>query len=72
MSGRHMKLADIKRIHWRKYLSRKIIILAICGVAGYAVEHYLHIWFAGKGGEVAIGAVLDHLFLEVPVIEEMA
>lgn len=65
----HMKLADIKRVHWRKYLSRKVAILAVVSVAGYALEHYFHIWFAGKGGEIAFGTVIEHLFFEVPVVE---
>lgn len=69
MGIRQMKLADIKRVHWRKYLSRKIVILTIFGMAGYALEHYCHIWFAGKGGEIAFGTVIEHLFLEMPVVE---
>jgi hypothetical protein len=57
------------KIHWRKYLTRKVIILAVFAVAGYAAEHYLRLWFAGKGAELALGTVLEHTFFEVPMEE---
>lgn len=59
----------IKRIHWKKYLTRKVIILTLFVAAGYAAEHYLHIWFAGKGAELAFGTILEHTLFEVPIEE---
>jgi hypothetical protein len=64
-----IKFADLRRIHWKKYLTRKVFILALFGAAGYTLEHYWHIWFAGKGGELAFGTVVEHLLFEVPVEE---
>ena len=59
----------LPKINWKKFISRKIIILAVCAAIGYSLEHYLHLWFAGKGGELALGTVVEHLFFEVPVEE---
>lgn len=71
-SIRNMVLADVKRIHWRKYLSRKVWILALFGAVGYLIEHSYHLWWAGKGGEVLTGVLVEHLFMEVPMVEEIA
>ena len=59
------------RIHWRKYFTRKFFILGGFVLAGYAAEHYLHLWFAGKGAELALGTILEHTLFEVPM-EEMS
>ena len=64
---KHLLLTDFRRIHWRKFISRKVIVLAVFGAAGYAAEHYLHIWFAGKGGEIMFGTIIEHILFGVPV-----
>jgi len=66
---KHLLLTDFRKIHWRKFVSRKIVVLVIFGAAGYAIEHYLHLWFAGKGGEIAFGTLLEHILFGVPVEE---
>ena len=60
---------DLRRIHWRKYITRKVIILGVFGIVGYYIEHAFHVWYAGKGGEIAIGTVIEHILFEVPVEE---
>ncbi len=60
---------DFRRIHWRKYLTRKVIILTAFGLVGVYTEHVLHLWFLGKGGELAIGTVIEHLLFEIPIEE---
>jgi len=66
---KHPLLTNGRRIHWRKFITRKVVVLALFGAAGYAAEHYLHLWFAGKGGEVMFGTILEHILFEVPVEE---
>lgn len=66
---KHLLLTDFRKIQWRKFISRKIIVLAIFGMAGYFIEHHLHLWYAGKGGEVAFGTILEHTLFGVPVEE---
>lgn len=67
---KHLNAAELRHIHWRKYLTRKVVILTIFGALGYMAEHYLHLWFAGKGGEIALGTVIEHVLFEVPVETE--
>jgi hypothetical protein len=57
----------IPRIHWRKYLTRKVFILSGFVIAGLSAEHYLHLWFCGKGAELALGTILEHTLFEVPM-----
>jgi hypothetical protein len=64
---KHTLLTDFRHVHWRKFITRKVIVLAIFGAIGYAAEHYLHLWFAGKGGEIAFGTIIEHTFFEVPM-----
>jgi hypothetical protein len=56
-----------KKIHWRAYFERKFIFLLIFGVCCYALEHYWHLYIAGKGGELALGTVLEHAFFGIPM-----
>jgi hypothetical protein len=68
-SLKEITLRDLQRIHWKHYLTRKVVILAAFGCAGMVVEHYLHIWWFAKGGEILIGSVFEHLTFEIPLLE---
>ena len=63
---------DIRCIHWRKYITRKIVILTVCAAGGFIAEHYLKIWWLGKGGELLFGSVFEHIAFEVPLLEKSA
>ena len=53
------------RIRWRKYVTRRIVVVTALSFIGYAFAHYLHLYFAAKGGEMCLGAVVGHLLVEV-------
>ena len=61
---------DLQRIHWKHYLTRKVIILGTLGICGFVIEHYFHLWMFGKGGELIVGEVASHLLLGVPLMEK--
>jgi hypothetical protein len=57
-----------KRVHvpdWRKFVTRRILVVTAFAVAGYVLDFTLHLHTAGKAGEMCIGAVLGHCILEV-------
>lgn len=54
-----------RTINWRPYLTRRVLIVAGFSMLGYGIEHIAHVYWAGKGGELLIGAVLGHCLLEV-------
>jgi len=55
------------KIHWKKYLTRKMFILAVFAVAGYTIEHVFHIWFLGKGAEFAVATIVEHTIFDIPM-----
>lgn len=57
------------KIHWKKYITRKVIILSLFVLGGTALAHYLHLWFLDKGAELALGTLMEHLFFDVPMEE---
>lgn len=65
----NIRKSDLRRIHWRKVVTRKVIVIAGFGIVGFVLEHYTHLWFAGRGGELAFGAVIEHLLFGLPVAE---
>lgn len=50
---------------WRKYTTRRVLIVTLVAACGYTLDYLIHLHFAGKGGELLIGAVLGHCLLEV-------
>ena len=64
-------IKDFRHIHWKHYLGRKVIVLVTIGAASIFVEHRMHIWVAGKAGELFIGTLIEHL-LGIPLVEEGA
>jgi hypothetical protein len=68
-SLKDIHLRDVRHIHWQRYLTRKVVVLAAFGCVGMVVEHYLHIWWFAKGGEILIGSVFEHLAFEIPLLE---
>jgi len=64
-----MTVFKCPRIDWHKFWCRKILFLSIFSVLGYAAEHFLHLWFAGKGAEFALASIVEHTFFEMPFVE---
>jgi hypothetical protein len=58
---------EFQRIHWRKFFTRKVIIIGSFAVIGFVLEHYTHLYFAGRGGEIAFGAVVEHFLFGIPL-----
>lgn len=61
---------EFRRIHWKKYLTRKVIVLTSFAIAGGIAGQYIHAWFVSKTAELAFGTVVEHLLFEIPVLEE--
>lgn len=56
----HVRFPD-----WRKYTTRRVLIVASIAVLCYGIDYLFHMHSAGKCGELGIGAVLGHCLLEV-------
>lgn len=52
-------------IDWRKYVTRRVLVVTAISIIGYILDYIAHMHFAGKGGELLVGAVLGHCLLEV-------
>jgi hypothetical protein len=61
---------EFRRIHWRRYFTRKVVILGTFAIAGGIAGHYVHAWFINKGAEIAFGTIAEHLLFEIPITEE--
>lgn len=60
-----------KKIHWQKFFTRKILVIAALVFALHLVDVMWHIHVAGRGGEMMMmGSLLEHLCFGVPVLDE--
>ena len=57
--------------HWHVYLRRRVLFFALLMLAGFTGEHYLKIWYLGKGGELLLGTIVDRYFGAVIFGEEI-
>lgn len=57
------------KIHWRLYLTRKVLILGTLVVASYYIEAWLHAPVVGRAHELAMGTLFEHLFFGIPFHE---
>ena len=57
--------ATPKTVHkpsaWHVYFQRRAILVFTIALAGFLAEHFYHLWFIGKGGEVIIGVIVDRI-----------
>lgn len=62
-NGHHA--ATPKTVHkpsaWHVYFQRRAILFFTIALAGFLAEHFYHLWFLGKGGEVIIGVIVDRI-----------
>ena len=57
------------KIHWRKYMTRKVIILACFVVASTCVNTYMHFALLDHAHELAMGTLFEHLIFGIPMEE---
>lgn len=53
------------QLRWRKYVTRRVLIVSAVTILSYALSYFLHIYYAEKGGEMCLGMILGHWLLEV-------
>jgi hypothetical protein len=58
------------RIHWRKLVTRKMVVIAVLIVAGHFLDAWWHFHLAGKGGEMLLGVTVEHFCFGIPLFEE--
>jgi hypothetical protein len=69
----HVPKLSVKppKIHWRKYLERKVIVLAAFCFATYVMETYLHVPRVGgivhSFHDLTVGVLAEHLFFGIPL-----
>lgn len=52
-------------LNLRRYITRRVLVVVAFSAVGYGLDLWLHMHYAGKGGELLAGAVLGHFLLEV-------
>lgn len=57
------------RIHWRHYLTRKVLILGALVVATYIVGQQMHMGMFNRVHELTLGTLLEHLLFGIPFEE---
>lgn len=57
------------RIHWRRYMERKVIILAVLVAATYIAEHHfgMHQSLVERVHEFSISVLAEHLVFGIPL-----
>lgn len=57
------------KIHWRKYLERKVILLVALVASTYVLESYfgLHVTVVHQAHELAVGVLAEHVFFGIPL-----
>jgi hypothetical protein len=58
-----------KKIHWRRFINRKMIAVGCVIVAAHFIDAYWRIHMVGKGGEMLLGVTLEHFIFGVPIEE---
>jgi len=59
----------MKRVHWRKYITRKVLIVAGIMLALQLLEHITRWHFAGKIAEFSTSSLVEHVLFGVPMEE---
>lgn len=59
----------MKRVHWRKYLTRKLLVVGFIMLALHVIEHLTEWRFAGKLAEFSTSSIVEHLLFGVPMEE---
>jgi len=62
---------EFRRINWKKYLSRKVLILTVFAIAGAIIGQHIHAWYVSKTAELTFGTIAEHLLFEIPIAEEV-
>jgi hypothetical protein len=60
----------MKRIHWRKLLRRKVLMMVCIAVLLQLAEHRYYGGITHRLAELSLSAVLDHFLFGVPFLEE--
>lgn len=58
------------KIHWKKFFTRKVLVIAALVFICHTVDILWRIHAAGRGGEVMFGSLVEHLCFGVPVMDE--
>jgi hypothetical protein len=57
------------QIHWRLYFTRKVITLVGVIIVLEIAAYLTHVHYFGRGGEFALGTLLEHCIFGVPFEE---
>lgn len=58
-----------KKIHWKKFINRKMIAIGVAVTVAHFIGEYAHIHLISKGGEMMLGVTMEHLIFGVPFEE---
>ncbi len=56
----------MRKIHWKKLATRKLIFISGGCIVLSAIEHFVHLQSTSKGVEVFSTALLDHILFGIP------
>lgn len=56
-------------IDWHKYFTRKVIVLGGVAITFYVLGYISHSHYVFRGGEFAVGTLLEHLIFGVSTEE---
>lgn len=57
------------KIHWRLYITRKVMLLGSLVIFTYYLELWTHMTLISKTHELAMGTLFEHLFFGIPFHE---
>jgi len=58
-----------KRIHWRRFVTRKVIFIGVSVITFRVIEHFFHFRLASWAAEFTTSAFAEHLAFGVPFEE---
>jgi len=59
-------MRKLKRICWKRFLTRKLFFMLGATFMIELVAHYINHPITNKAEELTISSLLDHLFFEIP------
>ncbi len=57
------------KIHWRKYVTRKVIFLATFAIVSPYIAAWVHVELLSHAHELAVGTLFEHLIFGIPMEE---
>lgn len=55
-----------KKIHWGKFVNRKMIAIGVAVLVARLIGDHLHVHLLSRGGEMLMGVTMEHLIFGVP------